>query len=134
MNNIKKLIFKTQTEEEIPPSLLGISAGNWVEDGSSRTTVSVGTGEPGEIIGLSFQITVDGGFTSIDFLPSSVSLNVTPGNPYREGSVTLDGAGLATFTLALTPPDNMTKLLITIISRSSGLPDGIGESAIVEQV
>ena len=133
MNNIKKTIFKTQTVDTIPPSLLNLTAGKWVEDGSSRTTVGVGVGNPGEVIGLSFQMTIDGGGSSIDFLPSSVSLNVTTANPNRTGSITLDGSGLATFTVALSPPSNITTLLITITSRSSGLPDGIGNWVIVEQ-
>lgn len=126
MNNIKKTIFKTGFEDELPPEGFSIS--------STRISTGVGTldiegGEPGESITLDFTMDSVGTFNSLNFsdtLPIPVVLDITHLN--RTGTLVLDGSGNGTSNYLFDPTSADRACLVTVTARSSGLPEGVGDS------
>lgn len=130
MHNIKKSIFKTKVDEDMPIGTLSISSTN-IDPETGAVSVVIGGGEPNEIIGLSFQMTAISGFSQLNFFsPISVAqLNLS--NLYREGIMTLPLSGGDTAGGGYTPASSTTSCIVTIISRSSGLTYGIGFSTTI---
>ena len=132
MNNIKKIIFKTETGIVIPPEDLFRMLASERDPELGNGSFFIENGEPNEVIGISFERIVGTGSYSSASLDNTVvdgSFSIdtlTPGLTYTEGTVTLDITGFAQSLYVVSPPESTTIFKITILSRSSGLTYGIG--------
>lgn len=124
MNTIKKVIFKSGFEEELPPTGFIIDSTR-VNEGTG--TLSIIGGEPNETITLDFTMDSTGTFNSLSFSsPITVSvLDIT--HLHRIGTMLLDINGEGISTYLFDPLDATRGCLVTVTARSSGLPEGVGD-------
>ena len=123
MNEFKKNIYRIRNIEDIPPQEFFIN--------SSRISDGVGTldiigGEPGEVINLSFDMNASGTFKSLNFSAPVVISVLDTTHLNRTGTMTLDTSGNGSSNYEFDPITADRACLVTVIGRSSGLPEGIG--------
>lgn len=100
---------------------------------SSRVSMGSGTlditgGEPNEIIDLGFQMSGASGFNSL-FFDTPVDVQVLdPLHLNRQGFMTLDSTGQGHALYQFDPLDATASCQVTVLERSSGLVDGVGDS------
>lgn len=132
MNNIKKLIFKTETGLSIPPEDLFEIFASERDPELGTGSFDIRNGEPNEVIGISFeQVAGTGAYSNANLHISDVEgvfsiATLTPGLTYTEGTVTLSVTGNAESLFGIAPVEALTEFRVTILTRSSGLPYGIG--------
>jgi hypothetical protein len=101
-------------------SLLTISSSIPV---SGTGTLDFAHGQPGEVITLSFSMgTTDGNFNSLDFAAPAAVAILDPTHLTRTGNITLNGSGIASSVYLFDTTSTSSSCLVTITSRSSGLP------------
>lgn len=125
MNNFRKNIYRTKTLI-VPPELLFSISSTRIDDGIG--TLDIINGEPGETIGLAFDMNPSGTFNSLNFSsPVTVDiLDITHLN--RTGNMILDGTGSGSSNYMFDPDTADRACLVTVISRDSGLTEGIGDT------
>lgn len=128
MNEFKRIILRTNVEEDIPaePILINSSPG-----GSGTGTLDITNGQPLEVINLKFTITSDGTLINLHFsAPVSVG-SLDPVHLIRTGTMTLNASGVGSSTYTYNPTSTSSPCLVEITGRSSGLTEGIGDSTVV---
>lgn len=100
-----------------------------LKDVMGQGTLDIIGGEPFEEIGLHFEMGVSGTFNSLSFSEPPLSVLVLDvGHLFRDGIMTLDGSGNATSIYTYDPTTADKACLVTVTTRSSGLPEGIGDT------
>lgn len=125
MNEFKRNILKTELDEIIPSVFL-----------ISSSVVSAGTGtlditgaEPNEVIGLSFSVNPEPGvFNGLSFSPPVSVGSLENIHLNRNGSMAVNISGSGSSTYLFDPTSTTSSCLVTVLYRSSGLSDGVGDT------
>jgi hypothetical protein len=118
MDNFKKNIYRTSDTTSVLDSL----AINSSAPISGIGTLNFTGGQPGETLNLSFSVTADINFNSLNFGAPVTVLDMDPIHLARTGTVVLNGSGAASSTYTWDTPTTVSSCIVTITARSSIYP------------